>query len=793
MSELLQIFVFRDGAYVGNEVYTDSEVLIGRSDGVDLVLDDDLVSPRHAIIKQEPNGQIRLTRLGNMPLRVNRKDIASTFINSRDEIQIGEHTLKIKILEQQKSNAPRSTRSIPEVHMTAALADDLSNEAMTEVVTASIDISDSNVLAARAISNSAKPAHVQKPSSIPVRGTSQIDGVWDEGSLGEDASALNNALDSTFNFDSDDGANRPRDTSPRAVRPDLTAKVPVKPSLMPDMLRPDPREAHAHAHAPAQAPRRDNGARISPEFQGDVDRTLPRAERPAPSFSQPVISQPISHPVAQAPVAGTPVPMAFVADDDDDMDEEEIDAWTRPGFSLLRTVVQQSAAPSAHAAHKPAVEVLAFTGDAVRQAAILIDSGERYVLGRTVRGVVAPPAGYPGLRLAKLAANNTAEIEFPSSAEGVVIEGTGRKQLEELMRRENAVSKTGDVFRYTLREGGSATLKIGDTTFHVRFVRPPKIVEGVRPPFDWAVPRAVGAAIVTHMLVLVLVAVLRPSVVYSDAPHEVWSDPQKNEVREVEIKPPPEPEPVAEVKQPEPEPEPEPEPKPEPRKKKVVKEEGGGKEAKEPKGVTKQEMKSAGVLGAMGKLNLAAPGKKSIVQAVSNIDAVRAPGGSNFRVGALVGKLPASEVSVGGGGGGGLLTRGGASLLRGGEGLAQLGKRGGGKVRGSVTKVTARMVEAKGSISREEVAAVINQHLREVQYCYEKTLLKDPGLSGKLVLEWVIDTDGAVGRVKEKLSTLRNPEVSSCISTSLKRWTFPKPRGGIVIVSYPFIFNAVGF
>ena len=84
MTELLQIFVFRDGAYVGNEVYTDSEILIGTADGVDLHLDDDLVSPRHAVIKQE-NGQVRLTRLGALPLRVNRKDVQSVVIGSRDE------------------------------------------------------------------------------------------------------------------------------------------------------------------------------------------------------------------------------------------------------------------------------------------------------------------------------------------------------------------------------------------------------------------------------------------------------------------------------------------------------------------------------------------------------------------------------------------------------------------------------------------------------------------------------------------------------------------------------------
>jgi hypothetical protein len=88
---------------------------------------------------------------------------------------------------------------------------------------------------------------------------------------------------------------------------------------------------------------------------------------------------------------------------------------------------------------------------------------------------------------------------------------------------------------------------------------------------------------------------------------------------------------------------------------------------------------------------------------------------------------------------------------------------------------------------------VINEHIREVQYCYEKTLISNAGLQGKLVVEWAIDQSGSVSRVRQKMSTLQSPQVFECISSKLRRWTFPKPKGGIVIVSYPFIFNSVGF
>ena len=45
----------------------------------------------------------------------------------------------------------------------------------------------------------------------------------------------------------------------------------------------------------------------------------------------------------------------------------------------------------------------------------------------------------------------------------------------------------------------------------------------------------------------------------------------------------------------------------------------------------------------------------------------------------------------------------------------------------------------------EAVAKVINSHLHEVSSCYERALLKTPGLAGKIVLEWQITTAGGVG------------------------------------------------
>jgi hypothetical protein len=210
-------------------------------------------------------------------------------------------------------------------------------------------------------------------------------------------------------------------------------------------------------------------------------------------------------------------------------------------------------------------------------------------------------------------------------------------------------------------------------------------------------------------------------------------------------------------------------------------------------------------LKALAKLSAAGPAANDLLAAVDKLGS--GPGAknaktSNYKLAGLIGKAPIANAGLGtlglaGGGKGGGATLG-AELLRGkgGGGIGALGAGavGKGKVGGTVTRATARSVSAaQGSIDREAVAKVINSHLQEVHACYERALLKDPGLAGKVVLEWTIGGSGRVAAAKTKSSTLRNSAVESCILSNLKTWAFPAPKGGVVIITYPFLFNSVGY
>jgi outer membrane biosynthesis protein TonB len=242
--------------------------------------------------------------------------------------------------------------------------------------------------------------------------------------------------------------------------------------------------------------------------------------------------------------------------------------------------------------------------------------------------------------------------------------------------------------------------------------------------------------------------------------------------------------------------------KEEPKKEEAKKEE---KKKEEPKKIVKPTPKPVppppkveppkDVTKALAKVTAAGPAMKSMLAAINKIG----PGGNNtaFKLSGLVGKGPLAStnglpgIGLGKGSGGGreiLLGAGG-----GGIGALGVGNTGKGPVRAGVTRAVATSIGSQGQIDKEAVARVINSHLAEVQRCYEAALLHTPGLAGKVVLEWTISTAGKVVGSKSKSSTMKDVSVEACILRALNNWQFPPAKGNSVIITYPFIFNAVGF
>jgi TonB family protein len=98
--------------------------------------------------------------------------------------------------------------------------------------------------------------------------------------------------------------------------------------------------------------------------------------------------------------------------------------------------------------------------------------------------------------------------------------------------------------------------------------------------------------------------------------------------------------------------------------------------------------------------------------------------------------------------------------------------------------------EFTGKLQKHVIQRVIRRHVGAVRFCYERALVKNPKLSGKVVVRFVIDPDGKVTAAEIPDSSLKAPAVEDCILKRVRSWRFPQPEGGAVSVAYPFVFEA---
>jgi TonB family protein len=102
-------------------------------------------------------------------------------------------------------------------------------------------------------------------------------------------------------------------------------------------------------------------------------------------------------------------------------------------------------------------------------------------------------------------------------------------------------------------------------------------------------------------------------------------------------------------------------------------------------------------------------------------------------------------------------------------------------------------VTHRGGLDKEIVRRIVRQHLNEVRFCYEQGLARRPGLAGRVVVQFTIASTGRVLVSALQTSSLGEPPVDACIVGAVRRWEFPQPLGGgIVVVSYPFQLAPAG-
>jgi TonB family protein len=185
-----------------------------------------------------------------------------------------------------------------------------------------------------------------------------------------------------------------------------------------------------------------------------------------------------------------------------------------------------------------------------------------------------------------------------------------------------------------------------------------------------------------------------------------------------------------------------------------------------------------------------AGGNSELKNAISNVRNVAMGSGGGF--GGLMVKGSQGGPSAGGStiGLGGVLTAGRAG---GNDGYGQKvpGLTGKETVDPAISPVEFKVNE--GSLDRELVRKVIQDNKSQVRACFESLLNQYPELNGKVQTQFTIGADGRVLEAKVAQSSTGSRELDACVASRVRLWQFPKPKGGgIVVVSYPFIFKQAG-
>ncbi len=487
----------------------------------------------------------------------------------------------------------------------------------------------------------------------------------------------------------------------------------------------------------------------------------------------------------------------FEDDDDDEDDEAGIDSYYDLVPKLIKSQKAKGYISSATSSKEERVEIISCRGDDV------VDIKE-LTRGKKLKVII----GDKKSRFAAFNRPGQCQIYISENYSGHIY-SEGRSIPISKAVAEGTRARGGK-FRYGLKSGDVAEVDTGGRIYYVRFTQAPILPEKIKDPEDTKhYMNSLASSVALHVSFAVIFAIYAMFISASEANLRAQKELDKFvqiDLKDLEKKAEPTPEPTPEprvVTTPSPTPTKIPKIKVKRRKVKV--------RSKQPKVVGVRKSRRAGGGGGSGNVNVAATGvlaslgglstdsrsSSNVVKAVSNLDAVKAPKGtrSNFSVSGLIEKSahgdakivrisgPATKGKIGGVDKqfGAIGTLGGAR-----------GRGVGGVVVGDLPKFQEMGI--KGRLSRAQILEVVNKHVGELNYCYEKGLFDDPGLEGKLNMFWEIQGSGRVGLVRIKRSSLRSTLVNQCVKGVIKKMKFPKPRGGgIVQVTFPFKFSAASF
>ena len=206
-----------------------------------------------------------------------------------------------------------------------------------------------------------------------------------------------------------------------------------------------------------------------------------------------------------------------------------------------------------------------------------------------------------------------------------------------------------------------------------------------------------------------------------------------------------------------------------------------------------KDLNRIGALAALSALNINAPmvtskpvsininhkaggGPSNVLKTTGMISAIKAQGGRQ------IAENPSSVKTMGKGFGTG-------------EGFGVAGLQGEAGNRGSVRGVVVgtpelMKVDKNEGLNQGQVMEVVKKNISYIQRCYERALLKESNISGRVEYEWFISPQGGVKWAKVKSSDVKNgSDLNTCVVNVIKKMKFPVAKNGETTqpsIGFPF-------
>ncbi len=192
-----------------------------------------------------------------------------------------------------------------------------------------------------------------------------------------------------------------------------------------------------------------------------------------------------------------------------------------------------------------------------------------------------------------------------------------------------------------------------------------------------------------------------------------------------------------------------------------------------------KKVEELGALAALGAIS--SPSKTVSNQPVAINVNPNAGGQTSMSTTGVIGAIKAKGGKLEAGGLAGVKTTGKGYGTGSGYGVAGLqGQAGSRGIAGAVVGTPSLMRSSKTEgLSQKEVMEIVRKHAGKIQQCYERSLLSNPSLIGRVEYEWYITPKGAVDWAKVKRSDISGADsLNECVSNVFRAMKFPVAKNG---------------